>query len=507
MWVVLLGVVLIVAAVWLLNYRSGIGWIGALAVAVCGFVLVAVASRAVGYIGAMSSPVLGMTIAALLGAGLLFAALDIAGPAAMAALIGVGAVICIAIAIAGDCSQDLKTGHLVGATPASQQAGEVIGIITAAFTCAAVLFMLNNAYRFVPDDPAVVAQTGGEARETLLAPQANVIAMVLKGVLDTGLPWELVIVGMALALVAECLGIASLPFAIGLYLPLYVTTPIFAGGLLRWLAIGRRKNGKAGHGGVLAASGLVAGGALVEVVLAGFKSSELLSERMGWGKVAPESWLPRLAEWDALAFLGRVMAWRDAAAWHDAVTTLIPFAVLMLFLGLVAWISARRARDHDEGQTPFPSPFPPVTPAGPITPDRPPETPGLGPSPFDKPTAPPEPEGEPPPERGLTPDEPESPPTPDTSADRFAVPPISPPAGPLASQPDTIPLEEDEGKAGSPSEELPEPETIDRIGAPPPGFAPTDSDERDTLESSGDDTRKGTEGHGDAGNEERDKGT
>lgn len=431
MWIVIVGALLIVVGVWLLNFRSGAGLIAAAAAAVCGFVLVTVASRVVGYIGTGASPVSGLIIAALLGAGLLFAGVGFAGPAAIAALIAVGAVVAIAVAVAGDCAQDLKTGHLVGATPASQQAGEVIGVVTSAFTCAAVLFLLKDAYGFVPGEAAAAAGTGGEAGQTLLAPQANAIAMLLKGAFDTGLPWELVLVGMAIALVVECLGIASLPFALGLYLPLYVSTPILAGGLIHWLAVGRKANGKAGRGGVLAASGLIAGGALVELLLAAFKSSELLSERMAWAKVAPESWLPRLAERDAFAFLGRMMEWRDAAPWREAVTTLVPFALLMLFLALLAWVSARRARGRGDDQTPFPAPFPPVTPAGPITSGRPEKPRGLGPSPWEPPS---KPEPEPAPEEGPPGGQPESREPPGTTATEEDLSPITPEPTPPAAE-------------------------------------------------------------------------
>lgn len=358
-WIIAGGTLLIIVTVWLMNLKQTAALPMAVAVAVCGFVFVAVASRIVGLVGSSSSPVSGMTIATLLGTALVFTMLGYSGPAAMAALIGVGAIVCIAVSIAGDGIQDLKTGYLVGATPERQQIGEMIGVVTSAFTCAAVILLLNNTYGFVEPTAEQVARWTAEGRtihEPMEAPQANVIALVLKGILDQGMPWELVMVGMACSAVVECLGISSLPFAVGLYLPLELTTPIFAGGLLHWVTTGRGNNKRGGRAGVLASSGLVAGDALMGLLLAGFAAMELRCE----------SWAERLADRFEWSFYADLQGWRDATPWHAWTVSAVPFAVLMLWLALVVWTHRDRGTPQGFGPPPATPAPPPPTAAEPM---------------------------------------------------------------------------------------------------------------------------------------------
>ena len=240
--------------------------LGAVLIVLFSFFFVTVSSRIVGLIGSSSNPVSGMTIAALLLTSLIWVGLGLndGSAASKVAVLAVGAVVCISAAIAGDTSQDLKTGFLLGATPRSQQIGELIGVITSAAVMGGVLIVLNESY--------------GIGGPELAAPQANLMKLVVDGVLADTLPWMFVIVGMALAAVVEFgLRLPSLAFAVGLYLPVSLMTPIFVGGMMR-RALTRRYGGRDGAGdqladkrerGVLFGSGLIAGAALVGVLIGG----------------------------------------------------------------------------------------------------------------------------------------------------------------------------------------------------------------------------------------------
>ncbi len=225
-----------------------------------GFFFVTVSSRLVGIVGSSSNPASGMTIATLLGTALIIVyGVGLSGPQAKFAIISVGALVCIAICIAGDCSQDLKTGYLVKATPWKQQIGEMIGVITAAFVLAWVISICADRYGFARD---------ADHPTPLLAPQANIMRLLTEGVVGGDLPWTLVVIGMACALIVELLGIGSLPFAVGLYLPLSLSTPIMLGGIIRWIVDRiRRPASEAESPGILAASGLVAGQGVMGVLL------------------------------------------------------------------------------------------------------------------------------------------------------------------------------------------------------------------------------------------------
>ena len=229
----------------------------AICVIVFAFFFVTVASRIVGLVGVTSNPTSGMTIAALLGTSGVFLVMGWTGIEGKAAALTVGCVVAIAASIAGDTSQDLKTGFLLGATPRRQQAGELIGVLTSAtFVCLSVM-LLAEAFGF-----------GGEE---LPAPQATLMKLVIEGVLDQQLPWGFVGIGIGIALVCELLKIPSLPFAVGVYLPVSTMTPIFVGGMLRrWFE--SRNTGDAGadkrEKGVLLGSGFVGGEGLLGVGIA-----------------------------------------------------------------------------------------------------------------------------------------------------------------------------------------------------------------------------------------------
>jgi putative OPT family oligopeptide transporter len=224
------------------------------------FFFVTVSSRIVGLVGASSNPVSGMTITTLLLTAFIFVALGLADePGARVAVLTVGAVVCIAAAIAGDTSQDLKAGFLLGATPWKQQVAEMIGVITSAMVMGGTLLLLHRSYG--------IGTEGG-----LAAPQATLMSLVIDGVLSQNLPWSFVLIGMGLAAFVELvLKLPSLAFAVGVYLPVALSTPIMAGGLVRWL-IERRgapeSVNEQREAGILFSSGLVGGAALLGVVIA-----------------------------------------------------------------------------------------------------------------------------------------------------------------------------------------------------------------------------------------------
>ncbi len=233
--------------------------VAAVCVVVFAFLFVTVASRIVGLVGVTSNPTSGMTIAALLGTSGIFLVMGWTDLTGKAAALTVGCVVAIAASIAGDTSQDLKTGYLLGATPRRQQIGELIGVLSSAtFVCLSVLLLAN---------------TFGFGGEELPAPQATLMKLVIDGVLDQQLPWGFVAIGMGIAVACELLKIPSLPFAVGVYLPLSTMTPLFLGGLLRGFF--ERRAGSKEEGatqrerGVLLGSGFVGGEGLLGVAIAG----------------------------------------------------------------------------------------------------------------------------------------------------------------------------------------------------------------------------------------------
>lgn len=235
-----------------------VGIPGALIIAIFGFFFATVSARLVGLVGSSNNPVSGMTIATLLITSIIFKAIGFDGEEGMIGALSVGAVICIIAAMAGDMSQDLKTGFLVGATPRKQQYGELIGAVAAALAIGFVLLLLNKAWGFGSPE--------------LPAPQATLMKLVIEGVMNGNLPWALVFTGVFIGIVVELLGVQVLPFAVGLYLPIHLSTPIMLGGIIRGM-LDRRKEDE--HiikekvdGGILFSSGLIAGEGLIGIFLA-----------------------------------------------------------------------------------------------------------------------------------------------------------------------------------------------------------------------------------------------
>ncbi|HEY0789313.1 MAG TPA: oligopeptide transporter, OPT family, partial [Thermoanaerobaculia bacterium] len=229
--------------------------VAAIGVAVFGVAFVVVSSRIVGLIGVSSNPTSAMTLVTLLGVAIVFVALGWRDPSARAAILTVGTVVCIAASKAGDISQDLKTGWLLGATPARQQFGQFIGAAVACWAIAGTVLLLGRAFTFGSPE--------------LAAPQATLMKTVIEGVLAGSLPWGLVGTGAGLAICALLAGLPGLAFAVGIYLPLGSLTPIFVGGVVRRIVEARRQ-GKAteSDSGVLASSGMIAGEGLVGVLIA-----------------------------------------------------------------------------------------------------------------------------------------------------------------------------------------------------------------------------------------------
>ncbi len=233
----------------------------AVLIVIFGFFFATVSSRMVGLIGSSNNPVSGMAIATLLVTTMILKATGQVGQAGMTAAIAIGSVICIIAAIAGDTSQDLKTGYIVGATPYKQQIGELIGVVASSVAIGAILYLLDAAWSYGSTE--------------LPAPQATLMKMIVEGVMGGNLPWNLVFAGAFIGIVVEVLGIPVLPFAVGLYLPIHLSTPMMLGGAVRWL-FEKKKNmsGKAKkdmiENGVLYCSGLIAGEGLVGILLAVF---------------------------------------------------------------------------------------------------------------------------------------------------------------------------------------------------------------------------------------------
>lgn len=276
MRLVLGGSLVLILVIWLLP-AIPVSLIGALLVVVFGFFFATVSSRMVGLVGSSNNPVSGMAIATLLFSTLVLKVTGNTGVSGMIGAIAIGSVICIVAAMAGDTSQDLKTGYILGATPKKQQIGELLGAVVAAFTIGGVLLLLNSAWGFGTTE--------------LAAPQATLMKMITEGVMNGNLPWPLVLIGIFAAIVVEILGIPVLPVAIGLYLPLELSATIMIGGVIRWI-VDKKSAGKNGEasGGVLFCSGLIAGEGLVGILLAilavvGVSSKFDLSSSVNTGRI------------------------------------------------------------------------------------------------------------------------------------------------------------------------------------------------------------------------------
>ena len=212
----------------------------------------------VGLVGSSNNPVSGMAIATLLITTLILKATGMTDAFGMMSAISIGSIICIVSAIAGDTSQDLKTGYLLGATPKKQQIGEIVGVVSAAIAISGTLYLLDSAWGF--------------GSEQLGAPQATLMKLIIEGVMQGNLPWTLVFIGAFIAVVVEIIGIPVLPFAIGVYLPVQLNACIMVGGLVR-LALDKMKRDKEEkeaivNDGILFCSGMIAGEGLVGILLA-----------------------------------------------------------------------------------------------------------------------------------------------------------------------------------------------------------------------------------------------
>ena len=259
MKVVILAIVVLTLLVWLVP-AIPVSLLGAAIIVVFGFFFATVSSRMVGLVGSSNNPVSGMAIATLLIATLILKLTGATGVEGMCSAIAIGSIICIVSAIAGDTSQDLKTGYLLGATPKKQQIGEVVGVIAAAFAIGGTLYLLDSAWGF--------------GSEQLGAPQATLMKMIIEGVMEGNLPWALVFIGVFIAVVIEIIGIPVLPFAIGVYLSVQLNACIMVGGLIRLVfdKMKRAEDEKKAivNDGILFCSGMIAGEGLVGILLALF---------------------------------------------------------------------------------------------------------------------------------------------------------------------------------------------------------------------------------------------
>ena len=257
---ILIGIVAMVVIIWAVP-AIPVTLLGAALIVIFGFFFATVSSRMVGLVGSSNNPVSGMAIATLLIATMAIKGSGKTGIDGMTAAIAIGSVICIIAAIAGDTSQDLKTGYLLGATPKKQQIGELIGVLASGLAIGGVLYLLNAAWGY-----------GGAE---VPAPQATLMKMIVEGIMGGNLPWNLVFVGVFLALGLEILRIPVMPFAIGLYLPIYLNATIMIGGVVR-MVMDARKNvdektkEQQSTDGTLYCAGMIAGEGLVGILLAIF---------------------------------------------------------------------------------------------------------------------------------------------------------------------------------------------------------------------------------------------
>lgn len=255
--IVIIAILVLTLLVWIIP-AIPVSLLGAFIVVIFGFFFATVSSRMVGLVGSSNNPVSGMAIATLLIATLILKVTGAEGAAGMASAIAIGSIICIVSAIAGDTSQDLKTGYILGATPKKQQFGEILGVTASALAIGGTLYILDSAWGFGSDE--------------LGAPQATLMKLIIEGVMGGNLPWGLVLIGVCIALVVELIGIPVLPFAIGVYLPVQLNACIMIGGVIR-LVMEKLKKSEDDkkeiiNDGVLFCSGMIAGEGLVGILLA-----------------------------------------------------------------------------------------------------------------------------------------------------------------------------------------------------------------------------------------------
>ena len=257
MVVVIAGIIILILAIWLIDIIP-IPLIGAVMVVIFGFFFATVSSRMVGLVGSSNNPVSGMTIATVLITASLLKLFNFEN--IMVTTIAIAAIICIITAIAGDTSQDLKSGFILGATPKKQQIGEIVGVVASALAIGATLHLLSSATQGFTVD--------------VEAPQANMLKTIVEGIVAGNLPWNLIFIGAAIAVIVEILRLPVLPFAIGMYLGVETTACIMIGGLIRLFLDKAKMSGetreKVINNGTLFGSGMVAGEGVVGILLAIF---------------------------------------------------------------------------------------------------------------------------------------------------------------------------------------------------------------------------------------------
>jgi putative OPT family oligopeptide transporter len=265
-----------------------------------GFFFSTVSSRITGLIGSSSNPISGMTIATLILTCLLFVALGWTGDVYAPIALGVGAIVCIAASNAGTTSQDLKTGYIVGATPYYQQLALIIGVLTSGLVIGVTTLYMHQVF--------------GIGSQAVAAPQATLMATIIQGLLNQNLPWGLVLVGVFVSVTLELCGIHSLSFAVGSYLPIATTAPIFAGGLVRWWV--ERSTGESQgsdlSAGTLFSSGLIAGGSIAGILFAVLVGTNTIAPFQMLGEIVPalheEGLVGQLASAALFLALGIVVA-------------------------------------------------------------------------------------------------------------------------------------------------------------------------------------------------------
>lgn len=312
-WFVIIGVIVLTLLIWIID-AIPVNFIGAIIIVVFGFFFATVSSRMVGLVGSSNNPVSGMTIATVLVATVVLKATGLVGTRGMISAIAIASIVCIVTAIAGDTSQDLKTGFLLGATPVKQQIGEVFGVVASGLAIGVTLYLLDSAWTYGSAD--------------IPAPQASMMKMIIEGVMDGNLPWVLLIVGACIAIVVEILGVPVLPFAIGIYLPVQLNACIMVGGLIRLafdkIKMNDKRREKVTNSGILFSSGMIAGEGLVGILLAVFAITGI-SSKINLGAILGIS--PTVSNIGALVL----------------------FAVLILiFLKFTVWSKANKTEANDE---------------------------------------------------------------------------------------------------------------------------------------------------------------
>lgn len=238
---------------------TSVGLVGALAVIIFAFFFAVVSARLVGVIGTSNNPISGMTIASLLLITAALKATGKIGDMGMIAAILAGGTVCVAIAIAGGAAQSLKTTYIIGGTPKRVEIAMVIGVAAAAAAVGFIILMLDQVY--------------GIGSKDVAAPQATIMSMIAKGIMNGELPWDLVFIGAVFGIMCELMKIPVLPFALGLYLPIHLSAGVVIGGIVRVLVdrkfkFDAEKLKKQTEKGILLASGLVAGDAIMGIVIA-----------------------------------------------------------------------------------------------------------------------------------------------------------------------------------------------------------------------------------------------